>query len=425
MTLTDAQREETLRRIERYVPRGTDRGTWNNISDFVRATAKAATVDSETGADVFVSNRSSSLDVRGVLRVLTRASAHAFSSGRELTVGKVLGQQNIEAVVASRQARKSRYAEAYLLRLVREAIDGQELSIYHRRDNETASDAPYEPQDWEHIRRWVMSQTTRLRFERAAVIAGLGLGAGIGAEIGHIHGKDVRKDANGVVWVDVSHREPEGIAPEVPVASAFADIVFAIAQQRGPDEALLGGAETDVGEVMKRLNLNQPFRVKLNRLRATWVREVVRHLPRETAAAAVGSTLGNMGLYEKKARLDSSRPDTLAERLDVLANPLALWPGLEKPEDFAAGAFGVTAAPAAPERRADVVEMPSGHCVNSSAGDESQCREQASDLDTRTATVTHADFSSRSTRTPNWSDLPAPEQGRLMDFFRGLDKGTE
>lgn len=93
MTLTDKQREETLRRIERYVPRDTDRGTWNNIFDFVRATAIAVTVDSETGADVFVSNRSSSLDVRGVLRVLTRASAHAFSSGRELAVDKVLGQQ--------------------------------------------------------------------------------------------------------------------------------------------------------------------------------------------------------------------------------------------------------------------------------------------------------------------------------------------
>lgn len=118
MTLTDAQREETLRRINSYVPRGTDRGTWINIADFVRATAIAATVDSETGAEVFVSSPTSSLDVRGVLRVLTRASAHAFSSGRELTVSKVLGQQNVEAVVASRQAGKSRYTEAVKSRVV-------------------------------------------------------------------------------------------------------------------------------------------------------------------------------------------------------------------------------------------------------------------------------------------------------------------
>lgn len=79
MTLTDKQREETLRRINNYVPRGTDRGTWNNISDFVRATAIAATVDSETGSEVFVSNNTSSLDVRGVLRVLTRVSGSVTS----------------------------------------------------------------------------------------------------------------------------------------------------------------------------------------------------------------------------------------------------------------------------------------------------------------------------------------------------------
>ncbi|WKK61326.1 hypothetical protein QYQ98_10000 [Corynebacterium sp. P3-F1] len=425
MTLTDKQREETLRRINNYVPRGTDRGTWNNISDFVRATAIAATVDSETGSEVFVSNNTSSLDVRGVLRVLTRASAHAFSSGRELTVGKVLGRENVEAVVASRQAGKSRYTEAYLLRLVREAIDGQELSIYHRRDTDQVPDAPYAPRDWEHIRRWVMSQSTQLRFERAAVIVGLGLGAGIGAEIGHIQAKSIRKDSHGVVWVDVSHRAPEGVAPEVPVASVFGDIVFAISQRRDPDEMLLGGAATDLREVMKRLSISQPFRVELNRLRATWVREVVRHLPRETAAAAAGSAFGDMRRYEKRARLTLSRPDTLAERLDVLANPLSRWAGLDKPEDFAAGAFGATARPATPGTAADVVEMLPRDRTGGPAAAGLDSREEASDPDAGTATVTHVDFTAHSTRTPNWSDLPAPEQGRLLDFVRNLDKGNE
>lgn len=425
MTLTGKQREETLRRIERYVPRGTDRGTWNNISDFVRATAIAATVDSETGADVFVSNRSSSLDVCGVLRVLTRASAHAFSSGRELTVGKVLGKENVEAVVASRQAGKSRYTEAYLLRLVREAIDGEELSIYHRRDTDQVPDAPYAPRDWEHIRRWVMSQSTQLRFERAAVIVGLGLGAGIGAEICRVHAKDIRKDASGVVWVGVSHRPSSFAAPEIPVASTFADIVFAISQRRAPDDLLLGGNESDVGEIIKRLNLNQPFRVELNRLRATWVREVVRHLPRETAGAAVGTDLNNMRLYEKRARLVPSRPDTLAERLDVLANPLISWAGLDTPEDFAVGAFDATPQPTPRARRADVVEMQSRDRKRGSVTSGPDSCGEVSDLDAGTATVTHVDFSAHSTRTPNWSDLPAPEQGRLLDFVRDLDKGKE
>lgn len=425
MTLTDAQREETLRRINNYVPRGTDRGMWRNISGFVRATAIAATIDSETGAEVFVSSATSSLDVRGVLRVLTRASAHAFSSGRELTVGKVLGQQNVEAVVASRQAGKSRYTEAYILRLVREAIDGEELSIYHRRDTDQVPDAPYEPQDWELIRRWVMSQTTKLRFERAAVIVGLGLGAGIGAEIAHIHAKSIRKDSHGVVWVDVSHRAPEDVAPEVPVASVFGDIVLSISQRRDPDEMLLGGAATDVGEVMKRLNLNQPFRVELNRLRATWVREVVRHLPRETAAAAVGSAFGDMRRYEKRARLTIARPDTLAERLDVLANPLSRWAGLDKPEDFAAGAFGATARPAMPGTAADVVEIASRDRAVGPAAAGVDSREEVGDLDAETATVTHVNFFAHSSRTPNWSDLPAPEQGRLLDFVRNLDKGNK
>lgn len=425
MTLSDKQREDVLRRIERYVPRGTDRGTWRNISGFVRATAIAATVDSETGADVFVSSANSSLDVRGVLRVLTRASAHAFSSGRELTVGKVLGRENVEAVVASRPAGKSRYTEAYLLRLVREAIDGQELSIYHRRDDETVPDAPYEPKDWERIRRWVMSQSTQLRFERAAAIVGLGLGAGVGAEICRVHAKDIRKDASGMVWVSVSHRSSSFAAPEIPVASIFAGIVLAISQRRAPDDLLLGGNESDVGEIIKRLNLNQPFRVELNRLRATWVREVVRHLPRETASAAVGTDLNNMRLFEKRARLVPSRPDTLAERLDVLANPLISWAGLDTPEDFAVGAFDATPRRTPRGRRADVVEMSPRDRKRGSASAGPGSREETSDLDAGAATVTHVDFSAHGTRTPNWSDLPAPEQGRLLDFVRDLDKGRE
>lgn len=90
MTKTDQQREEFLRRIENYVPNGTDDGAWEHIADFVRETAIKAVVESETGSKVFVADRKSNFDVRCVLRVLTRAAAHAFNSGREVTVATVL-----------------------------------------------------------------------------------------------------------------------------------------------------------------------------------------------------------------------------------------------------------------------------------------------------------------------------------------------
>lgn len=131
MTLTNQQREEVLRRIENYAPQGTDNGAWEHIAHFVRETAKKATVGSETGSKVFVADQKSSVDVRGVLRVLTRASGRAFNSGRALTVDSVLSDANVSAILATLKSRNSVSQEGYLYRLVREAIDGQELSLYH------------------------------------------------------------------------------------------------------------------------------------------------------------------------------------------------------------------------------------------------------------------------------------------------------
>lgn len=222
MTLTNKQREEVVRRIENYAPQGTDDGAWEHIVHFVRETAKKATVESETGVKVFVADAKSSADVNGVLRVLTRASARAFNSERALTVDTVLSDANVSAVLANLKLRNSVAQDGYLYRLVREALNGQELSLYHRRDIEKPPAQPYEPNDWQRLHHRVVSQSTELRRERAAVIVGLGLGAGIGPEVARVKARDVTLDPDGVVWVAVLHRVAEGAAPAIPVAAALA-----------------------------------------------------------------------------------------------------------------------------------------------------------------------------------------------------------
>lgn len=414
MTLTNQQREEALRRIENYVPHGTDDGTWEHIAHFVRDTAIKAVVESETGSKVFVADTKSSPNVIGVLRVLTRASARVFNSGRALTVDTVLSDANVSAVLANLKSRKSVAHDGYLYRLVREALNGQELSLYHRRDIEKPPAQPYGPNDWQRLHHWVVSQSTKLRRERAAVIVGLGLGAGIGPEVARVKARDVTLDTNGVVWVAVPHRVAEGAAPAVPVAAALARSVWEVAQKREPDELLLGGAESDVGEITRRLNLNRSFRIELDRLRATWVRSVVRHLPRETAAAAVGTDLHNFRRLEKIARLDLSKPDSLADRLDVLSNPLKDWPALGLSE---AKPVGETASDV--DTEAVVVTFPKPVAVEG----EAEVEVQEEDMP---ATVSDLD-AHRPKQAPRSisSELPAPEEGRLTDFARGPNPGTE
>lgn len=422
MTLTNHQREEVLGRIENYAPLGTDAGTWEHIAHFVRETAKKATVGSETGSKVFVADQKSSVDVRGVLRVLTRACARAFNSGRALTVDTVLSDANVSAILATLKSRNSVSQEAYLYRLVREALDGQELSLYHRRDIEKPPAQPYKPNDWQRLHHWVVSQSTELRRERAAVIVGLGLGAGIGPEVARVKARDVTLDPDGVVWVAVPHRVAEGAAPAVPVAAALARNVWEVAQKREPDELLLGGAESDVREITKRLNLNRSFRVELDRLRATWVREVVRNLPRETAAAAVGTDLLSFRRLEKTARLDPATPDSLADRLDVLADPLRDWPALRLSEAAPVADVGEGTG-SVPVSDAVVVSLPKPEADSATRGDGTRA---AAPEPGQQATVADLD-AHRPQRAPRSisSELPAPEEGRLTDFARGPNPGTE
>lgn len=166
------------------------------------------------------------------------------------------------------------------------------------------------------------------------------------------------------------------------------------------------------------MNLNRSFTVELDRLRATWVRSVVRHLPRETVAAAVGTDIRDFRRFEKIARLDLSKPDSLADRLDVLANPLKDWPALSLSEaksvedvdsdtDTEAGSGAV------------VVTLPKPVAVESEAEVEVQAEGMP-------ATVADLD-AHRPKRAPCSisSELPAPEEGRLTDFARGPNPGTE
>ena len=421
MTLTNQQREEVVRRIENYAPQGTDNGAWEHIAHFVRETAKKATVESETGSKVFVAERKPSLDVRSVLRVLTRAAANAFNSGREVTVATVLSEANVNAALAGLKSAKSVASERYTYRLVAEALNGQELSLYHRRRNDMSPAQPYETGDWQRLHHWVVSQSTTLRRERAAVIVGLGLGAGIGPEVALVKARDVTLDANGVVWVAVPHRVAEGAAPAIPVAAALARSVWEVVQEREPDELLLGGAESDVREITKRLNLNRSFRVELDRLRATWVRSVVRHLPRETAAAAVGTDLINFRRLEKTARLDPATPDTLADRLDVLADPLRDWPALRLSE-AAPVADVEEGTGSAPVSDAVVVTLP-GTASNNT--DEAEPERETETPEPQTAVADLDAHRPKQAPRSISSKLPAPEEGRLTDFARGPNPGTE
>lgn len=418
MTKANQQREEVLRRIENYVPNGTDGGAWEHIADFVRNTAVEAVIESETGSKVFVSDRKSSLDVSSVLRVLTRAAAHAFNSGREVNAATVLSEANVNAVLAGLKSATSVESERYTYRLVAEALNGQELSLYHRRKIEKSPAQPYDPSDWQRLHHWVISQSTELRRERAAVIVGLGLGAGLGSEVALVKARDVTLDSDGVVWVGVSHRKAEGAAPAVPVATALARSVWEVAQKREPEELLLGGNEEDIREITKRLNLNRSFTVELDRLRATWVRSVVRHLPGETAAAAVGTDRRSFRRLEKNARLDPSKPDSLADRLDVLANPLKDWPALSLSE-----AKPVVEAASDVDTEAAVVAFPKSVVDSATRDDETKTAAPGSD---RQATVADLD-ARRPTRAPRSisSELPAPEEGRLFDFARRPNPGTE
>ena len=422
MTLTNRQREEVLRRIENYVPQGTDDGAWEHIADFVRETAIKAVVESETGSKVFVSDTPAGPNVKGVLRVLTRASARVFNSGRAVTTDTVFSESNVAAVLAGLKSRNSVADERYLFRLIQEALHGQELSLYHRRDIEKPPAKPYDPSDWQRLHHWVISQSTELRRERAAVIVGLGLGAGLGPEVALIKARDVTLDSDGVVWVGVSHRKAKGAAPAVPVAAALARSVWEVAQKREPDELLLGGAESDVGEITRRLNLNRSFRIELDRLRATWVRSVVRHLPRETAAAAVGADIRDFRRFEKIARLDLSKPDSLADRLDVLANPLKDWPALSLSEAQAVeNADSDTGTEAG--SGAVVVALPKPAADSTTRDDETRTttpepdqQDTVADLDAHRPKQAPRSISSK---------LPAPEEGRLTDFARGPNSGTE
>lgn len=221
MTKTNQQREEVLRRVENYVPNGTDDGAWEHIADFVRNTAVEAVIESETGSKVFVADPKSSLDVSSVLWVLIRAAAHAFNSGREVNAVTVLGEANVNAVLAGLKSATSVGRERDAHQLVAEALNGQELSRYHRREFEKSPVQPYEPSDWQRLHHWVISQFTELRRERAAVIVGLDLGAALGSEVALVKARGVTLCPQQACPRQACPRQDSNLRPSVPETDAL------------------------------------------------------------------------------------------------------------------------------------------------------------------------------------------------------------
>lgn len=128
----------------------------------------------------------------------------------------------------------------------------------------------------------------------------------------------------------------------------------------------------------------------------------------------MGTDIRDFRRFEKIARLDPSKPDSLADRLDVLANPLRDWPALSLSE-----AKPVEDADSDTGTASEVVALPKPVAVES----EAEVEVQAEDMP---ATVANLD-AHRPKRTPRSisSELPAPEEGRLTDFARGPNAGTE
>lgn len=98
-----------------------------------------------------------------------------------------------------------------------------------------------------------------------------------------------------------------------------------MAEAKTAEEPLL--PYRDVNDLVKgELNRRRTFRVSLRRLRATWAVEVLRAVPREVAVSAIGTT--HVGAFERQARVDPERPDSVEDHVEALSDTYAIWPGL-------------------------------------------------------------------------------------------------
>lgn len=331
MSLTPQERAYVEGRVAGYKPRFVSDTTWATVASVVRETALEAF--EKGGAERFHLRQTRHSEVSKYLRALTHVAEYCHRVGRPVARETVLDTDICRATLndLERTHRNTAVLRSYLNKVTM-ALTGETVSLRRREPKEQAK--PYETNDFDALRHWVQSQTTATKREQAFTVLalGLGLGAGICDGMETILAGDVTA-RDGVAWVNVERLRGAGYASEVPVASAFGPGLAAVAEAKDPGEWLLPYG--DINDLVKKeLNRGRKFTVSLRRLRATWAVQVIRSVPREVAVAAIGTT--HLYEFERLARFNPERPDTVEDHVEALTDPYVNWPGLAS----SAGAVG-------------------------------------------------------------------------------------
>lgn len=321
MSLTPQEREYVEHRVAGYTPQFVSDTTWATVAPVVKEIALEAF--EAGGAERFHLRQDRHSEVSKYMRALTHVAAYCCRVGRPATRETVLDVGICHAALnaLAQTHRNTSVLRSYLNKVV-VTLTGETVCLRPREPKERAR--PYTSRDFDLLRYWGQSQSTELTRMQAFTVLALGLGAGICYGMETVLAGDVSV-RDGVTWLNVERLRGTGHAPEVPVASAFGPGLAAVAEAKEPDERLLPyGDINDL--VRKELNRGIKFTVSLRRLRATWAVHVIRAVPREVAVAAIGTT--HIGEFERLARVNPGRPDTVEDHLDSLTDPYATWPGL-------------------------------------------------------------------------------------------------
>lgn len=329
MSLTPQEREYVERRVSGYTPQFVSEITWATVAPVVKEIALEAF--EAGGAEHFHLRQDRHSEVSKYMRALTHVAAFCHRVGRPVTRETVLDTDICHAALndLAQTHRNTSVLRSYLNK-VAVILTGETVCLRPREPKERAR--PYTARDFDSLRDWVQSQSTELTRMQAFTVLALGLGAGICDGMETVLAGDVSV-RDGATWLNVERLRGAGYAPEVPVISAFEPGLAAVAEAKNSEEPLLPYG--DINDLVKKeLNRGRQFKTSLRRLRATWAVEVIRSVPREVAVAAIGTT--HVGDFERVARVDPSRPDTVEDHVGALTDPYVNWPGLAS----SAGAVG-------------------------------------------------------------------------------------
>jgi integrase len=152
----------------------------------------------------------------------------------------------------------------------------------------SSGSAPYNEQDIAHLRSWARTQSTGARRWNAAVLLGLGFGAGLlAAEILATRMSDVHARAGGVVVNVLGGAEPR----TVPVLSSWSDLIAPVTTRGGAEFIFRPNRTTVYPNAITNFIAATRPRIQLTarRMRATWL---VHHLDAGTPLIPLLHTSG-------------------------------------------------------------------------------------------------------------------------------------